>query len=297
MRKISSFIMACAMCLSMTVVGTVAPQVAVQAEETAAVELKDAPTETPTLQKDFGYEWYFIQYSEYTANSEYTKSWMEKITSIKVNDAKPYTKVDYSSFMKEDTFRANVSMVNITIGNKEFTKDTNKVVISAEGYKDLVLEVGKDYKKVAIHTHTGGKATCTKKAVCEFCGEEYGDLAEHTYGDTYESDGTYHWKKCQVCGATTEKEEHKGGTATTTKKAVCDVCGAEYGDLKKEEPKPEDKTTEVKNDTKPAATTTVKNNTKPAAKPVKKTVKAKKVIVNKKKIVLKKGKKVKLKAN
>ena len=48
MRKISSFIMACAMCLSMTVVGTVAPQVAVQAEETAAVELKEAPTETPS---------------------------------------------------------------------------------------------------------------------------------------------------------------------------------------------------------------------------------------------------------
>ena len=55
MRKISSVIMACAMCLSMAVVGTVAPQVAVQAEETAAVELKEAPTETPTLDKDFGY--------------------------------------------------------------------------------------------------------------------------------------------------------------------------------------------------------------------------------------------------
>ena len=172
--------MACAMCLSMTVVGTVAPQVAVQAEETAAVELKEAPTETPTLEKDFGYEWYLIQYSAYTANSENTKSWMEKITSIKVNDAEPYTKVDNKFLMKEDTFRANVSMVNIIIGNKEFTKDTNKVVISAEGYKDLVLEVGKDYKKVAIHTkHTGGTATCTKKAVCEFCGEEYGECAPH----------------------------------------------------------------------------------------------------------------------
>lgn len=217
MRKISSFIMACAMCLSMTVVGTVAPQVAVQAEETAAAELKEAPTETPTLEKDFGYEWYLIQYSAYTANSENTKSWMEKITSIKVNDAEPYTKVDNKFLMKEDTFRANVSMVNIIIGNKEFTKNTNKVVISAEGYKDLVLEVGKDYKKVAIHTkHTGGTATCTKKAVCEF-------------------------------------------------------CGAEYGDLKKEDPKP-------------------------AEKPDKKTVKAKKVVVNKKRIVLKKGKKVKLKA-
>ena len=103
MRKISSVIMACAMCLSMAVVGTVAPQVAVQAEETAAVELKEAPTETPTLDKDFGYEWYLIQYPEYTANSENTKSWMEKITSIKVNDAEPYTKVDNKFLMKEDT--------------------------------------------------------------------------------------------------------------------------------------------------------------------------------------------------
>lgn len=274
MRKISSFIMACAMCLSMTVVGTVAPQVAVQAEETAAAELKEAPTETPTLEKDFGYEWYLIQYSAYTANSENTKSWMEKITSIKVNDAEPYTKVDNKFLMKEDTFRANVSMVNIIIGNKEFTKNTNKVVISAEGYKDLVLEVGKDYKKVAIHTnHTGGTATCTKKAVCEFCGEEYGECASHNYGDKYESDGTHHWKKCQNegCDSATEKEAHKGGEATTTKRAVCEVCGAEYGDLKKEDPKP-------------------------AEKPDKKTVKAKKVVVNKKRIVLKKGKKVKLKA-
>ena len=274
MRKISSVIMACAMCLSMAVVGTVAPQVAVQAEETATAELKEAPTETPTLEKDFGYEWYLIQYSAYTANSENTKSWMEKITSIKVNDAEPYTKVDNKFLMKEDTFRANVSMVNIIIGNKEFTKNTNKVVISAEGYKDLVLEVGKDYKKVAIHTnHTGGTATCTKKAVCEFCGEEYGEYAFHNYGGKYESDGTHHWKKCQNegCDAATEKEAHKGGEATTTKRAVCEVCGAEYGDLKKEDPKP-------------------------AEKPDKKTVKAKKVVVNKKRIVLKKGKKVKLKA-
>lgn len=265
--------MACAMCLSMAVVGTVAPQVAVQAEETATAELKEAPTETPTLEKDFGYEWYLIQYSAYTANSENTKSWMEKITSIKVNDAEPYTKVDNKFLMKEDTFRANVSMVNIIIGNKEFTKNTNKVVISAEGYKDLVLEVGKDYKKVAIHTnHTGGTATCTKKAVCEFCGEEYGEYASHNYGGKYESDGTHHWKKCQNegCDAATEKEAHKGGEATTTKRAVCEVCGAEYGDLKKEDPKP-------------------------AEKPDKKTVKAKKVVVNKKRIVLKKDKKVKLK--
>lgn len=117
--------------------------------------------------------------------------------------------------------------------------------------------------------------------------KEYGEYASHNYGDKYESDGSYHWKKCQNegCDTTTEKEAHKGGEATTTKRAVCEVCGAEYGDLKQKDPKPADKTTESK-----------KDDTKPAEKPDKKTVKAKKVVVNKKRIVLKKGKKVKLKA-
>ena len=284
MRKISSFIMACAMCLSMAVVGTVAPQVAVQAEETAAVELKEAPTSVPAvaLDSDFfsGDTIYTLTYSVNEQN------WIEAITSVEVNN-QVYTKVSYSWDMGSNKYQPSGSSYNVKIGKQAFTEDVNKVVISADGYKDLVLEVNKNGKTVAIHTnHTGGTATCTKKAVCEFCGEEYGEYASHNYGDKYESDGTYHWKKCQNegCDATTEKEAHKGGEATTTKRAVCEVCGAEYGDLKKEDPKPADKTTEDK-----------KDDTKPAEKPDKKTVKAKKVVVNKKRIVLKKGKKVKLK--
>ena len=285
MRKISSFIMVCAMCLSMTVVGTVAPQVAVQAEEAAAVELKEAPTSVPAvaLDSDFfsGDTIYTLTYSVNEQN------WIEAITSVEVNN-QVYTKVSYSWDMGSNKYQPSGSSYNVKIGKQAFTEDVNKVVISADGYKDLVLEVNKNGKTVAIHTkHTGGTATCTKKAVCKFCGEEYGEYASHNYGDKYESDGTYHWKKChnEGCDATTEKEEHKGGEATTTKRAVCEVCGAEYGDLKQEDPKPADKTTEGK-----------KDDTKPAEKPDKKTVKAKKVVVNKKRIVLKKGKKVKLKA-
>ncbi|MBQ7339156.1 MAG: metallophosphoesterase [Clostridia bacterium] len=40
--------------------------------------------------------------------------------------------------------------------------------------------------------HTGGEATCTAAAVCETCGESYGEPLPHTYGDD---------DKCTVCGA------------------------------------------------------------------------------------------------
>ena len=294
MRKISSFIMACAMCLSMTVVGTVAPQVAVQAEETATVELKEAPKAPSTYNTVAGYDCR-LNYGD-DADAE---EWLLAIDKVEVNgieyekatssygiwnNAKYYAKARLDSSDSTD-------VRYLLIGEGKFEKNesaVNKVVISAQGYKKLILEVNKNGKTVAIHTkHTGGTATCTKKAVCEFCGEEYGECAPHNYGDKYESDGTHHWKKCQNegCDATTEKEEHKGGEATTTKRAVCEVCGAEYGGLKQEDSKPADKTTESK-----------KDDTKPAEKPDKKTVKAKKVVVNKKRIVLKKGKKVKLKA-
>ena len=41
------------------------------------------------------------------------------------------------------------------------------------------------------HTHSGGTATCTAKAVCETCGKDYGETAAHTYENG----------ACTVCGA------------------------------------------------------------------------------------------------
>lgn len=234
MRKISSFIMACAMCLSMTVVGTVAPQVAVQAEETATVELKEAPKAPSTYKTVAGYDCQL----NYGDDAE---EWLSAIDKVEVNGIEYEKATSSYSIWNNAKYYAKATLDSsdstdvryLLIGEGKFEKDesaVNKVVISADGYKDLVLEVNKDGKTVAIHTkHTGGTATCTKKAVCDFCGEE-------------------------------------------------------YGDLKQEDPKPADKTTEGK-----------KDDTKPAEKPDRKTVKAKKVVVNKKRIVLKKGKKVKLK--
>lgn len=74
-----------------------------------------------------------------------------------------------------------------TIGGKEVKE-------VAEEFRDKVSSNG--------HTHKGGTATCTQKAACTLCGQEYGELKPHT-----------------------------GGTASCIAKAVCDACGQEYGDL------------------------------------------------------------------
>ena len=62
-------------------------------------------------------------------------------------------------------------------------------------------------------TCSGGKATCTSKAVCEVCRTTYGDTAPHTYGDlipevpaTTEDFGVKEHKDCKVCGKHFDKD-------------------------------------------------------------------------------------------
>ena len=99
-------------------------------------------------------------------------------------------------------------------------------------------------------SHTGGTATCVKKAACEICGEEYGDFADHAYSADWTSDTQQHWHACALCdsrtGAGTHADEdkdhlcdtcgmtisgHTGGTATCVKKAECELCGEKYGEV------------------------------------------------------------------
>ena len=79
-------------------------------------------------------------------------------------------------------------------------------------------------------SHTGGKATCTERAVCEVCNEPYGELAAHTGGKATCTERAV----CEVCNQPYgEPPAHTGGTGTftcTTGK-ICEKCGVEYGIL------------------------------------------------------------------
>ena len=132
--------------------------------------------------------------------------------------------------------------------------------------------------------HSGGKATCIAKAVCEFCKAEYGEKLPHDFtAETVDAkylksaatctEKAVYYKSCAVCGLSsegtadeatffsgnaldhdwgawtqnsdekthtrickrdtshTETENCHGGTATCTAKAVCTVCGGEYGEM------------------------------------------------------------------
>lgn len=96
----------------------------------------------------------------------------------------------------------------------------------------------------------GGTATCKKRAVCTDCNAEYGTLnpANHSGEQVWVQTEKTHQKKYDCCGAEVTNIAdhiwenghctvcgydciHKGGKATCTQKAVCDICHSEYGEI------------------------------------------------------------------
>lgn len=80
--------------------------------------------------------------------------------------------------------------------------------------------------------HTGGKATCDKRAICKNCGESYGELAKHQFGTAWDyKDASGHAHKCKVCGAKDTVIPHSGGSPKCGEVAKCAECKAEYGEV------------------------------------------------------------------
>lgn len=81
---------------------------------------------------------------------------------------------------------------------------------------------------VAAHAWTDKFDTQNHWQECSGCGYQK-DVTAHTL--VKQTSETQHQVKCESCGYKTEWENHTGGTATCTAKAVCSVCGEAYGEL------------------------------------------------------------------
>jgi hypothetical protein len=123
-------------------------------------------------------------------------------------------------------------------------------------HKAVCTVCGGEYGEMAAHSFTAEKAeaqylksaaTCTEKAIyyksCAACGLSSkgtadeatffsGNALGHDWGAwTQNSDEKTHTRICKRDTSHTETENCTGGTATCTHKAVCTVCGGEYGEL------------------------------------------------------------------
>ena len=78
--------------------------------------------------------------------------------------------------------------------------------------------------------HNWVEADCDTPKTCSACGVTTGAAKGHSWGATYEYNDNAHWLSCSDCDAKSSVGTHVGGEATTTEKAVCEVCSATYGD-------------------------------------------------------------------
>ena len=180
----------------------------------------------------------------FTYNLEEATEWMSNITGIKKNgQIIPMSK-------------CIINTEGGTIIIKTALSENDKISISAEGYQDVTFVIQGEHLfntvwkhdenthwkecmvkgcglKTDVTDHSGGQASCQKKAECEVCGQEYGELEAHNYGSEWKHDETSHWRECQTegCTAKTDVTKHSGGQATCQKKAECDVCNQEYGEF------------------------------------------------------------------
>ena len=181
---------------------------------------------------------------DFTYNLEDAADWMENITGIKKNEQTiPVSK--YTISMESATITIGITL-----------SENDKISISSEGYQDIAFVIQGEHlfntawkhdenthwkecmiKDCAERTeevkHIGGQATCQKKAECEVCSQEYGELGAHNYGNEWKHDEASHWRECQTegCTAKTDVAVHSGGQATCQKKAECEVCSQKYGEL------------------------------------------------------------------
>ena len=105
-----------------------------------------------------------------------------------------------------------------------------------------------EYGEFDINNHVGAtyikdqkEATCyeegyTGDTYCSDCNVKIKDgtvieKSSHNPASVWSTDEDYHWKNCQTvgCGNIIDKAAHTGGEATCTKRAICEVCGVEYG--------------------------------------------------------------------
>lgn len=118
---------------------------------------------------------------------------------------------EHCSLCNKNFYSDGVTEMTDIVKPKNDNHDWNAWVSNGNGTHTRTCKRDSGHKENG--TCSGGKATCTTKAVCEVCRTTYGDTAPHTYGElipevaaTTTEFGVKEHKDCSVCGKHFDKD-------------------------------------------------------------------------------------------
>ncbi len=159
------------------------------------------------------------------SNYYYNLPNIENFTNLELNDA----------YLSADAKQVNDLNISINDGGLKISGDVSIKSISGTGEIRLVTDASltieeKAEGKFSLPEYNGEDSIITVPVdnQIQFVDNDGNKVHAHSY--VMNHDDKKHWLECE-CGNKKEIEDHQGGKANCHEKAVCSVCGEEYGDF------------------------------------------------------------------
>ena len=211
-----------------------------------SLQISAVPWYSGEVDAKVAYQW--IGIDENGNETEIEGATDRKLSLENLTTGRYYCRLTYSNAttagvsMKSDVVTATITECEHSGGEATCTEKAKCEICGAE-YGEMKPH---SYTHIKSPEYLKSAATCTAKAVyytsCTECGQsskgtadeatfEYGDALGHKYGEWVSNGDGTHTRVCANDSTHTETKDCHGGKATCTAKAICEDCGAEYGEM------------------------------------------------------------------
>ena len=211
-----------------------------------SLQISAVPWYSGEVDANVAYQW--IGIDENGNETEIEGATDRKLSLENLTTGRYYCRLTYSNAttagvsMKSDVVTATITECEHSGGEATCTEKAKCEICGAE-YGEMKPH---SYAHIKAPEYLKSAATCTAKAVyytsCAECGLsskgtadeatfEYGDALGHKYGEWVSNGDGTHTRVCANDSTHIETKDCHGGKATCTAKAICEDCGAEYGEM------------------------------------------------------------------
>ena len=216
-------------------------------DDIPSLQISAVPWYSGEVDAKVAYQWIAIDENGYETVIEGATD--RKLSLENLTTGRYYCRLTYSNAttagvsMKSDVVTATITECEHSGGEATCTEKAKCEICGAE-YGEMKPH---SYAHIKAYEYLKSAATCTAKAVyytsCTECGRsskgtadeatfEYGNALGHKYGEWVSNGDGTHTRVCANDNKHIETKACHGGKATCTAKAICEVCGKAYGEMK-----------------------------------------------------------------